>query len=541
MVDGERLLEAARAAVMQGRLGLAYAVADDGLRRGLRHPLMFKLRAAKLQAEGRFAEAATDFESALAQAPDDFAALNGMGLCLARLGRVTEALAALNQAVALQPDYAPARFNQGWTLERLGRLRDAEAAYAETLALDPSHLTAKASLAMLKARRAERGEATRLAQEILQIDADHPVAGLAQATVHLQAGEWREAEASLSRLLASSRVDAHERSVATGLLADSLDGQERYREAFAAYGEANHALLEAYTAEAGQAAMNAYEFVGHLRSESSALASGVFQGRKPKPAQGPVHVFIVGFPRSGTTLVGQILNAHPDIQTLDERENLVDSARRFLTSRGGLTRFAELDEDALEPLRNLYWLRVRQAGVEIDRRVFVDKLPMNTLGLPLIARLFPSSRIVFMQRDPRDVVLSCFRQRFVMNATNAEFTTLEGAARFYDAVMSLAELYTARLDLAIRRQSLEDLILHFEDHARELCDFVDVGWLPTLADFGGAARLGATATPSSARLAQGLDAQGMGRWRNYAPELEGVLPCLAPWIARFGYEADGHG
>src|SRR5205823_4909072 len=106
--------------------------------------------------------------------------------------------------------------------------------------------------------------------------------------------------------------------------------------------------------------------------------------------------------------------------------------------------------------------RVRAFEVEPAGRVFVDKLPMSTVALPVIARLFPQARILFARRDPRDVVFSCFRRRFGMNPVMFQFLTLDGAAAFYDAVMRLADLYRARLPLDLREVRYEAVVDGFE-------------------------------------------------------------------------------
>ena len=123
----------------------------------------------------------------------------------------------------------------------------------------------------------------------------------------------------------------------------------------------------------------------------------------------------------------------------------------------GLDRLGVLRDPDLTHYRTLYWQRMRERGVEYCNRVLIDKLPFNIIKLPLIAKLFPAAPIIFMIRDPRDVILSCFRQRFRMNPSMFELLTLEGAARFYDQTMRLADLYRAKLPLNIRQVRQEDL------------------------------------------------------------------------------------
>ena len=141
------------------------------------------------------------------------------------------------------------------------------------------------------------------------------------------------------------------------------------------------------------------------------------------PARG--HAFLFGFPRSGTTLLEQVIATHPDMVALGERPVMIDAEVEFLSRAGGMTRLAGTVSDLLEPFRDAYWRRVREFGVNPRGKVFVDKHPLSTIRLPLIHKVFPDAKIIFALRDPRDVVLSCFRRSFNMNASMYEFNTFD--------------------------------------------------------------------------------------------------------------------
>jgi hypothetical protein len=217
---------------------------------------------------------------------------------------------------------------------------------------------------------------------------------------------------------------------------------------------------------------------------------------------------------------------------------MVDSVREFLTKPDDFARLAALGRGALQNRRALYWRRIREMGLETAGRVVVDKQPFNTYKLPLIAALFPGAKILFSVRDPRDVVLSCFRRQFRMNASTFEFLSLEGTARLYALTMHAGEMFRQGLKLDLLQVRHEDLVEDFETRMRAVCAFTGLDWSEDMRDFAGAAGRRAVATPSSAQLKRGLDASGIGQWRNYRAELEPVLPLLAPWIARFGYSLE---
>jgi hypothetical protein len=169
-------------------------------------------------------------------------------------------------------------------------------------------------------------------------------------------------------------------------------------------------------------------------------------------------------------------------------------------------------------------------------KVFVDKYPLNTLKLPLIARLFPDAKILVACRDPRDIVLSCFRHRFSMSAPIYELLSIQGAARYYDAVMQLLIRFGGALKLDTCLVRHEDLVTEFVREMKRICAFLGVDWDPAMGDFALRTRNRAVLTPSTAQLVRGLNTEGVGQWRRYEAQLAPVLPLLKPWIERFFYD-----
>jgi hypothetical protein len=248
-----------------------------------------------------------------------------------------------------------------------------------------------------------------------------------------------------------------------------------------------------------------------------------------------VHVFLVGFVRSGTTLLEQVLAAHPQVVALDEKPTLAKAEQLLIYAPGGLERLETLDPDTATRLRADYWQVVRDHGVEPRGKVFIDKMPMATVDLPLIERLFPDARILFAKRDPRDVVLSAFRRMFRPNAATFQMLTAEGAAALYDRVMRLAEAYRRVLPLRLRDVRYEDLVADFEGETRSICAFLGLDWHEDVRAFAAKAAAREVSTPSAVQIRKGLYKDGAGQWRAYAEQLAPVMPVLAPWVERFGY------
>src|SRR5262249_38672612 len=165
-----------------------------------------------------------------------------------------------------------------------------------------------------------------------------------------------------------------------------------------------------------------------------------------------------------------------------------------------------------------------------------DKAPAETASLPLVAHLFPAAKVLFAMRDPRDVVLSCFRQAFQMNALTYAFTDLAETVAAYDATMRLAEAYRPVLPRALRGVRHEALVAAFEAELGAVAVWLGLKLDPAMLDVAATSRRRQVRTPSAAQVREGLNARGIGRWRAYEANLAPVLPVLSPWARRFGYE-----
>lgn len=525
-------LRAVHAALTSGDVATAGKLAEDALSDGIDHPMVLNLVAGRREEEGRLEEALTLLRRALAAAPEAIGVMNAIGLVLNRLGRFEEAVTAYGEALARTPDFAPALANRATALMALARLNAARADYEAAAAVDPGNLLAANGLAALALRRGDPAEARRQAEAVLAREPGFPGAVITLAGADLAEGRAAAAVTALRTLLADKRLDPIDQAMAWGLRGDGLDALYRHAEAFAAWTEANELQRAHYAPDyAGRPGTLALvrDLTAALSGQRVAAAWG-HGGRSPAKS----HVFLVGFPRSGTTLLEQVLEEHPDVTTLAEKECLIDATRDWLADADRFASFCAADDEALEPYRDAYWRRVQEEGADPAGRVFVDKHPFNTFKLPLIARLFPDARVLFAQRDPRDIVLSCFRHRFQMTDPVWQMLTLDGTAALYDATMRMVEASEAAFGLFTHPVQLETLIADFDGETKAVCNFIGIPWDEGMRDFAAGVKERGVFTPSGPQLAQGLNAQGVGKWRDYAAEMAPVLDVLAPWVAKFG-------
>jgi tetratricopeptide (TPR) repeat protein len=524
-------LSAVEAALWASDLSKAMRLSDDAVAAGVSHPTVLGLAGLKRLYAGDNQGALPLLLKAREQTPKRVDLLYALGTCLSRLGRPREALENFDAAIPVAPEDR-LYFGRALALEDLSELDLARAAFEKVVALNPAHSEARARLALLAVQRGDAKAARDLATQALAIDPKDAAARIALAHAGLEQKDLVTAEAQVSALVRDQSLGPVNRAYAMSLAGDILDAQDRTAEAFSAYAASKAIQRDLYAPNmAGLESMPARE----LRLADYFARADPAQWRETSQQVQTTHVFLVGFPRSGTTLLEQVLAAHPDIVAMEERACLVDSAMEFFGSNAGLDRLAALSGAELEPWRQAYWKRVAEAGLSTSKAVFLDKMPLNAVFLPLIAKLFPRAKILFALRDPRDVVLSCFRRRFAMNAGMYEFTSPETACAYYGAVMRLIQIYQGKLALETFVARHESLLSDFDGEAHRLCDFLGVEFRDEMRAFAGRARLQNIDTPSSAQVARGLSVSGLAQWRRYRPQMETILPWLAPFVSQFGY------
>jgi len=243
-------------------------------------------------------------------------------------------------------------------------------------------------------------------------------------------------------------------------------------------------------------------------------------------------VSLVGFPRSGTTLLDTFLMGHPDVTVLEEIEFL-DPVERIL---GKIPDLPERSAAELAEARSAYLDEMAKHLPADAGRVVVDKLPLKLLAVPYLHAMFPDLRIVFAQRHPCDCVLSGYMQAFALNNAMACFLDIRDAANYYDAVLTFWTRACDAFGLNFRTVAYEDVVSDPEGALRPVIDFIGLDWQAGLLDHRATAKArGAISTPSFDQVVQPISGKAVGRWRNYREQLEPVLPILMPWAERLGY------
>ncbi len=484
-------------------------------------------------------QAIAHFRQACRYSPDNTDHALTLGAALARANRPLEALPHLRHAHALQPSAMSMRVLADAEFDA-NHPEQAQPLYAALLANQPDDLVIRLRLAETWSQLADSTRALTLLHEALPLSPDAPDLHMALAQAWEDAGESQKAESAYETalrarpgwaialagligvrgaktgqpLLDQARVALEspttppmDKAPLGYALGKALDRQGRYADAMHAWDIANTAR------ERTAGVFNPASVSQHLKALEAAHASGLPARTTSSPS--PRMIFIVGMPRSGTTLTERMLSAHPLVHGCGELPDLPRIALEL--GQDWPARLARLSDEELEAMKADY-LRSARRNAPAEAEAFVDKAPLNFFQLGLALTLFPDARVIWCRRDRRDVALSIYSENFSPASTFA--TSLAGIAAYQDADDALLGMWQRNTDAPILVQEYEDLALAPEDGARRLLHFAGLEWHPDVMRSHEVA--GTVQTPSRWQVREPIHTRSIGRWRNYPDRFDGL-------------------
>jgi tetratricopeptide (TPR) repeat protein len=473
-----------------------------------------------LRLQGNSAAALEHFRASVRLNPGSARSQSNLGQHLLDRGEPTEALTHCQEAVRLQPSLVEARVNLGNVLHILGRLEEAEACLREAIRLRPGSAAAHAGLGGVLEQLDDLEQSLTIYREALRLDPRH-TGVLARLATRLR-GKLPEAEqAAIEGLLAQQALPSDRRVPLLYGLAHVLDARGEFDRAAALTTEANARQREEF--ERRGLGYDPAKHAAFVDSLIESFPSTFFERVRGWGLTSERPVLIFGLPRSGTSLVEQILASHPrvfgagELRLAGETFNAIpEEAGRAATLTECLQR---LDRSGLQRLAN-YYLDGLAAINSIADRV-VDKMPENTLYLGLLAAMFPSSKLIYCRRDLRDVALSCWMTNFglVRWACDPDHiaSRMAQAARLMDHWQSV-------LPVPMLEIQYEDVVNNQEAKSRELIDWCGLEWDPNCLEFHKTRR--PVRTASVAQVRQPIYPGSIGRWKNYEKSLARLFETL---------------
>jgi tetratricopeptide (TPR) repeat protein len=457
------------------------------------------------------------YRRALAVNPNLAETHHRLGVALHNRGDLEEAVACFREAVRLRPQFPEAHKNLGVSLARLGRRKEAREAYRTALSHQPDYVDAVVCLADLDEQEGEYQSALARLEPFLGDDCRHPGAAMTFANLCRHFDRCDEAARLLEGIVGRGGLPpATEEQVrlALGKVHDRLGA---YDSAFAHVRRANELRPSRFSPR---------EYAGLVDALIRAFDHEFLLARPRAGHRSTRPIFVVGMPRSGTSLVEQILASHPHVFGAGELPDI----GRFIgeLARGGGTQpayprsLAGITQARVDRFADRYLKTL--AALDRDAARVVDKMPQNFQHLGVIALLFPGARVVHCRRNPRDTCLSIYFQPFGDHYAYAN--DLEHLGLYYRQYQRLMAHWRAVLDLPLLEVDYEELVANQEAESRRLIEFAGLPWDDRCLSFHQTRRTVVTCSYDQVR--QPLYSSSVGRWRHYRTHLGPLLEALEP-------------
>jgi tetratricopeptide (TPR) repeat protein len=491
----------------------------------------------------RYDEAIWYYERALARDPHNAVLLVDVARAYALRFRYADAEKLIRLAQSLYLNDGHLQQMLGRSYVRIQQFDRAIACFERALALTPAARERPQmllELAKMHERLHELDAARHYIEQALALRPDFHLAEFSLANIERRAGEVAAAEARWRRLI--------DGKAPPGVVADSFYELASLYDQAGRFDEAFEALLHAkqiFSQAAAPQKDDAKSIARISRRTWSALTPEHFQrwsaaASELAPLEGKL-ALLTSHPRSGTTLLEQVLDSHPQSISADELQILpelvyVPLGRTAAADESVPVALDRASTQAVDGVRQAYWGAMEGALREpIADRLLLDKNPEMTMLLPVVARAFPEMKILFALRDPRDVVVSCFFQRLPLNAVSVHYLTLEGTVKKYAATMRAWLKIRTMLRNPWIEVRYEDTVGDLERQARRVLEFLGLPWDEAVLEYHRRALKKHVHSPTYEAVTKPIYTSSIGRWRHYEAQLAPCLERLQPYVQEFGY------
>lgn len=477
----------------------------------------------------QYEEACLVLEKAALLAPKDPAPLLELGQTLTNIDHAEAGLRALGTAARLDPRNPRIFVAIGIAFTELSNHAQAERSFRFALQADPGCVPAYLNLGIILEKNNRLDDLAALI--------DQAAAGKVQSDEidYLRAlllGRQGDLAGALA-LARTARPKALSPSMIAQFVGQTADRLNDIEQAFYAFEDMNRAASQSPLGISKDRSAYA-RGIDRLSAQTTAVWYAGWPAA-PVADDHPTPAFLVGFPRSGTTLLDTILMGHSGVHVLEEIPIIETIANQL----GDLDRVGEMGASDVTAMRALYFSELAKASPAPPGQLIIDKNPLSMIRIPLIHRMFPAAKIILAMRHPCDVVLSCYMQNFKPTEAMSSFLDLANASRAYDRIFAYWESCRAIFPINVHMLRYEAMVADTEAEMRPLFDFLGLAWEEAVLDHQKTAKdRGYIRTPSYAQVTEKIYSSASGRWKRYESQMTEVLPILEPWVTHFGYSLD---
>ena len=484
---------------------------------------------------GEYKEAINYFKKTINIQPNFAQAYNNLGSILKEQQLYNEAANYFRIAIKKEPKLKEAYINLGITLKEIGELEMAANNFEKIIKIYPKNYKAHQNLMETFEKANKEKELILAISNAKKLIGDISITKLYEALILYNNNKFIEAKDCLEKI-SFDDSDIKNHITRSTTLANCYDRIGDAKSAYKYFLKANNLYPKLKKIKF----FDKKRYLNNIKIRKKYFKKNkIKKWKNIQPSKIKLNpVFLIGFPRSGTTLLDAILSSHPNVEVIEEKplvKKLVDSLEE--SSQKDLNGLEDLEFNKLEEIRNLYFDSLRS---EIKNKknsdLYIDKLPLNMIHVGEIIRIFPNSKFIFSMRHPYDCVFSCFMQNFVLNDAMANFLNLRDAANLYDSVMKLWTQYLSIFKINYHEVKYESLVKNFEPTVRSILDFLKLPWDNSVLNYSELAKKRKNiATPSYNQVTKPIYTHAEGRWKKYEKQISNIYPILDPWIKKFKY------
>ena len=519
--------------------------------------------------QGEPAGAISSYKKAISIDSNYAEANYNMGFALSSINKPEEAIVAYNNAISIKPNYSEAYCNLGNAYKEIGKLNEAIDFYRNAISINPKYAQVynnlgkvfqeqdKLELAMDAYKKAtslklEYSEAWTNGAEALEkwnkldelddwLKQAHKNFKIVPSDISYFQSKflWRIKKRKEALKLISTinlkTVSENRKQGFLNLKAKCFESSQNFSKAYDCFLEMNLLAKKSNT----YLNSNSDKFFANTKNQLEQLKLKLTSRATDSEDNGETisPIFLVGFPRSGTTLMDTILRSHSKIEVLEEKPTVV-AAKAAIRKNG----YNEIHNkvfsiDIISEARSSYIKEFRKHIKSSDTNsVYIDKLPLNLIEVPLINQLFPSAKFILALRHPFDTILSCWMQDFEINAAMANMVDLDRIVDLYCIAMETFKICRSEYNLNVHTIRYEDLLEDLKGESSALLTFLDLTWETKMEDYRATAlKRGRINTPSYSQVSQPIYKEAKYRWVNYKEYLDKYSDQIEPWIQEFGY------
>ena len=460
---------------------------------------------------------------------------NNLGVVLKEVGKYQKAISCFEKAIQINPNYVEAHNNLGVVLKEVGKYQKAINCFERAIENQPNFRLAHQNLMDIYEVTNQEKELRTAILKARTLLKDNPITKLFEGILLNRNEKFVEAKKCLETIsFKASEINKEILRVST--LAKCYDRIGDSDKAFSYFTKTNNLTLE----QTDVKIFNKNRYLQKIKTRRKFFTKSKVNKwsnlKLSDKRQDPT--FLVGFPRSGTTLLDTILDSHPMIEVLEEK-NMVEKFINSLSElpSGGLDDLENMQSDQLKKIRDIYFNSLEQMVKNKDNsKLYIDKLPLNIIYVGEIFRIFPNAKFILSLRHPCDCVLSCFMQNFKLNDAMANFLNLDDTAYLYDSVMNLWTQYTSIFSINYYEIKYENVVENLELTVRSVLNFLELPWDNSVLEYlKTAKKRDRIATPSYTQVIKPIYSHASGRWKRYIKKNSNIYSILEPWIKKFNY------